>query len=245
MKVLILDIETTAQEGYFYGKKWETNIIEIFEQSRILSFSAKWLNSKQVTFGWPDYKGYKKGVKDDKSIVHHLWEIIDYADVVVGQNIKAFDLKTINARFAFHKLPPPSPYKVIDTLTETKKAFRLPSNKLDDIGAYFDMGRKTEHEGFPLWLKCVEGDMKAWKKMKKYNAQDVLLTEKQYLLLLPWMKVNTFAGQTCPKCGSANLHSRGFYFTRTARYRKMNCLDCMSWMRAPEKEKLPKPMESI
>ena len=36
LKVGLVDIETTPNEGSFWGQKWETNIIELSEYSRIL-----------------------------------------------------------------------------------------------------------------------------------------------------------------------------------------------------------------
>ena len=145
------------------------------EEGQILSFSAKWLGGKHITKGWPDYKGYKKGVKNDKEIVKDLWKLLDEAEIVIVQNGRAFDVKYVNSRFLFHGLTPPSPYKVVDTKTEAKRYLRLPSYSLDSMCEYFGIGKKQEHEGFPLWTKCMAGDEKAWKRMLSYNKNDDIL----------------------------------------------------------------------
>lgn len=249
-KILFIDLETTPIEAYTWGPKWETNLIEFTEHSRILSYSAKWLDGVHITKGWLDYKGYKPGALDDKAIVMDLWSLLDKADIVVAQNGNSFDLKIMNARFAFHKLTPPSPYKSLDTKLEARKYLRLPSNSLDDICDYFGIGRKLHHEGFPLWKACMAGDKAAWGRMKKYNKWDVVLLEKVYLLLLPWMKnhpnVGMYIGKlVCPKCGSGKMQSRGVSVNQTTSYKRVQCQDCGGWSRGPSIKRDIKPLVSI
>lgn len=234
VKILTLDIETSPIIAYTWGPKWETNIIEFLEQSKIICYSAKWLDGKQITKALPDYSGYKKGKVDDKKIVKDIHTLLDAADIVVTQNGVQFDIKTLNARFLEHGLPPPSPYKQIDTKLEAKKYLRLPSHKLDDMGEYFHIGRKLEHEGFNLWLKCINGDMSAWNLMKKYNAQDVRLTEDFYIKIRPFMKthpnITLYREEgSCPKCGSGHYQNRGFYTLTSAKYKRAQCQDCGGW----------------
>jgi len=249
-KTASFDLESTPLSAYTWGPKWETNLIEVREYTQILSYSWKWLNGKHITKGWPDYKGYKAGVLDDEAIVKEIWKLFDEADIIIAHNGKQFDIKMANARFAFHKLPPPSPYKVVDTKTEAKKYLRLPSNSLDDVGDYFGIGRKLHHEGFPLWTGCMAGDQKSWRAMLAYNKQDVVLLEKIYLKLLPWMashaNVGMFTDKTvCPKCGSGKLQARGWAVNKTTKYRRIQCQDCGGWGRAPLNEREIKPLVSI
>lgn len=235
-KIVILDIETSPITAYTWGPKWETNIIDFIAQSQILSFSAKWLNAKQITRGLNDYKGYKSGVVDDKALVEELHQLLDKADVVVTQNGISFDHKVINSRFIAHGLTPPSPYKMVDTKIEAKRYVRLPSYGLDDMGEYFGIGRKVSHEGFDLWKKCIAGDRHAWRLMKKYNAQDVVLTEKLYLKLRPFMRTHPNFSvmndkNNCPKCGSDKIQSRGYAMNSTTMYKRAQCLGCGGWFR--------------
>ena len=162
-----------------------------------------------------------------------IWKLINDANIVIGQNLRDFDIKVANARFLFHGMKPPSPYKMVDTKIEAKKYLRLPSNSLDDLSAYFGLGRKQEHEGFPLWTKCLSGDKVAWKKMLSYNRHDVILTEKLYLKLRPFMSSHPNVGMftdklVCPKCGSGKIQARGFEVTKTMRYQRYQCQSCGS-----------------
>lgn len=168
-------------------------------------------------------------------MLKEIWQLLDEADVVVGQNSKQFDVKTLNARFLFHGLPPPSPFQQVDTKLEYKKIVRIPSYKLDDMGDYFEQGRKLEHEGKELWFKCLAKDKKAWNRMLLYNKQDVLLTEKIYLKLLPWIKLHPNVGQydgkvCCTNCGGVDVQSRGTYFTNSGEFRRFQC-KCGKWLR--------------
>ena len=182
-KVLLFDLETTAHEGYFWGHSYETSIIENTGYGKILSYSAKWLGGKSIVKGWCDFKS-----NGEKKLVKELWNLFDEADYVIGHNCKSFDIKWCNLKFAYYKLKPPSPYKVIDTKTEAKKYLYLPSYSLNNVSDYFGLGAKLEHQGFSLWKKCIQGDRNAWRIMKKYNLRDVILLEKVFLCLKPFNK---------------------------------------------------------
>jgi DNA polymerase elongation subunit (family B) len=244
-KILTIDIETTPIKAYTWGPKWQTNLVDFIEHSQVLSYSAKWLGGKQETKGLVDYKSYKKGRIDDKQLIKDIYKLLEEADIVVTQNGIDFDQKVLNTRFAYHGLPPPAPYKSVDTKREAKKYLRLPSNSLNDLGAYFNLGKKTKHHGFDLWLECIAGDEKAWKLMKKYNAQDVKLTEQVYLKLRPFMKthpnVGTFTEKPCcTACGNEQVQWRGYARNASTMYRRYQCVgenSCGHWDRAPTKEK--------
>jgi predicted RNA-binding Zn-ribbon protein involved in translation (DUF1610 family) len=96
------------------------------------------------------------------------------------------------------------------------------------------LGKKKDHEGHILWVKCMNGDKKAWKTMEEYNIQDVILLEKLYKKLLPWIKspinLNIMKkdrnGFDCPTCGKASLISKGFSYTTTGAYQRYHCKAC-------------------
>jgi DNA polymerase elongation subunit (family B) len=249
-KILTIDIETSPITAYTWGPKFESNIIDFVTQSQVLSYSAKWLGGKQITKGLIDYKGYAPGIINDKPLIKDVHGLLDEADIVVGQNHVSFDMKILNARMIANGMSPPSPYKMVDTKREAKKYLRLPSYSLNDMGAYFGIGKKMEHEGFNLWLGCMKGDKSAWKKMKAYNAQDTLLTEQLYLKLLPFMKTHPNVGShvegcVCGKCGSERLQRRGVARTLSTVYQRVQCLDCGGWGRSQTKERSYKVTPNI
>ncbi len=231
-KILLYDLETAPALGYVWGK-WEQNVIEFQQNGYILSFAYKWLGKEKVhTVALPDFRASSK-IKDE-FLALSLHVLFDEADVVIAHNGDNFDAKTANARFLANELLPPSPYKSVDTLKLARKHFRFPSNKLDDLGQYLGIGRKLPTKGKDTWLGCMEGDDKAWKIMKKYNAQDVVLLEKVYLRLRSWATTHPNLDSykkngSCPVCQSDKIQRRGWNVTKTGRRERIHCQDCGAW----------------
>jgi DNA polymerase III epsilon subunit-like protein len=232
--ILFLDIETQPNLAYVWGK-YQQDVLEFKQEWIIIGFSVKYLNGKTHTYALPDFPGYKPGTEDDKALVQKIWNYLDEAEIVCGHNGRDFDIKKINARFAFHGMNPPTPYKVVDTLQAARKYFGFTSNKLDDLGRYLKIGRKVPNGGFKLWLDCIAGDKKAWKLMKKYNEYDVILLEKLYKKLLPFIgnhpPMGMYNGKpfSCPNCGSDHLQSRGTQISKTGKTQRYQCQSCATW----------------
>lgn len=180
MKILLLDIETTPIKAYVWGL-WDQNVSidQIIEPTEMLCFGAKWLGQKKVTFRSVQHHGKKQMLED-------LHKLMEEADLLVGWNSAAFDHKHINREFLENGLVPPSPVKDLDLMSITKANFQFPSNKLDYVAQRLGVGAKVKHSGFTLWIKCMEGDEKAWREMKKYQIQDVQLLDDLYYVLQPW-----------------------------------------------------------
>lgn len=238
-KILFLDIETLPNVAYVWGK-YEQNVLAYTQESCIATFAAKWLDHGEVfSRALPDYPGYKAGSYDDARIVRDLWELFNEADIIVTHNGIDFDNKVCAARFIYHSLNPPSPYKNVDTKRVAKRVARFNSNRLDDIGNYLSLGRKIKTD-FTLWEGCITGKKQSWDQMVTYNKQDVLLLEKVYLILRPWVKDHpNFTIETraaCPKCNSNNIQYRGHVITSTRKYRKFQCNNCGGWGRVIKSE---------
>jgi hypothetical protein len=172
-----------------------------------------------------------------------LVNVLDKADVVVAHNGSRFDVRMTNAFALEHGITPPSPCKVVDTLQVARSKFRLNSNRLDAIGELTDIGRKVDVGGFGTWLGCLRFDVKKWKKMLFYGDGDIVLLEKVYLKLRPWMtnhpNVNVLSGapDACPKCGSTHIQSRGTGFTTTRQHSRYQCRACHGWFQSLSTEK--------
>lgn len=226
-RLLFLDIETTPNAAYVWGK-YQQDVIRFIKESEILCYAAKWLDATELQVGdWRDGK---------RNMVKSIWLLLDEADIVVAHNGLRFDVPKVNVAFLKHGLPPPSPYKVVDTKKAAKQYFFFNSNKLDDIGGYLNEGRKLGHEGFDLWLKCMKNDPEAWVKMLDYNRQDVLLLERIYLKLRPWIanhpNVNEVTGgQACPKCGHGKSLSRGLLYYASGTKQRRRCNKCKGYFK--------------
>jgi hypothetical protein len=230
-KILLLDIETSPTLCWTWGV-YEQNALEIAEHSKLLSYSVKWLGTPQraqVTRGLCDVN------YNEYLLVQEIWDFLDRADIVVAHNGKNFDVRKLNARFIKWSMKPPSPYAIVDTRTEVKRVSAFESNKLDWLCAQLDLGRKLEHEGIGLWLRCLAKDLKAWRTMLRYNAHDVVLLERLYKLLAPWIRqpnANTWSNRPIcsnPACGKPGLTRRGVRRSKTRLYIRYQCKHCGSW----------------
>jgi uncharacterized protein YprB with RNaseH-like and TPR domain/predicted RNA-binding Zn-ribbon protein involved in translation (DUF1610 family) len=194
-----------------------------------MCWSAKWLGEKEVMFNSTHKSKPVKMIKE----IHKL---INEADAVVHYNGTRFDMPTLNKEFLVHDLPPPAPYKQIDLLRTMRSQFRFPSNKLDYVAQRLGLGAKHE-TSFQLWIDCMNNDSKAWKQMEAYNKQDVLLLEKVYHRVLPWIKQhpnrNLFSEgeHVCPNCGGKHLQRRGTARTVSGSYQRYQCQSCGTWSR--------------
>lgn len=232
MKILALDIETAPNLVHVWGL-WQQNVglPQIIDSGYVLSCAAKWIGEDDIKFFSGFHDGHKKMLKQ----IHKL---IDEADAVVHFNGTKFDIPTLNKEFLLYDLAPPSPVKEIDLLKTARSRFRFPSNKLDYIANALDVGQKIKHIGHELWVRCMNNDPEAWQMMKDYNIQDVVLLEKVYYKLLPWIKGHANYGLhvdnalVCPNCGGNHYHSRGYQYTSTCKYQRYQCVGCKTWFRS-------------
>jgi uncharacterized protein YprB with RNaseH-like and TPR domain len=232
-RVLFVDIETAPCLAYVWGLYDQNPGLDMLKEDwHLLSFCAKWQGDKSIIYM---DQSNAKNVEDDNKLVKALWNLLDEAEIVVGQNVKKFDIKKINARFLAHGLPPPSGYRVIDTLAISKKNFALTSNKLAYLTKKFNKKHvKLAHKkfgGFSLWAECLKGNKEAWKEMKLYNIADVTSLEELYNTLAVWDNTINFdvyhddLDHIC-SCGSKNFHLNGYRYTNMGKYRRYKCTSC-------------------
>lgn len=228
MKILLIDIETSPNLAYVWGI-WEQNIAlnQMVTVSKTLCWSAKWLGEKRVMFD-------SIHQSTEKQMLKGIHKLLDEADVVVHYNGRKFDVPTLNKEFLLNGMNPPAPYKQVDMLQVARGAFRFQSNKLDHVAKQLGLGHKVTHEGFELWVKCMAGDNAAWKRMKKYNMHDVVLLEKVYQKMLPWIKGHPNRSahdgvESCTRCGGRKLQRRGEGRNASGTYARFQCVDCGGW----------------
>ena len=238
MKILLLDIETAPNSGWFWGLfKQNIAINQINKPGYTLCYSAKWLHDDEVMFDSLEWSSMP-------AMLRRLWRMLDEADVVVHYNGNKFDIPTLNKEFITNDLPPPSPYMNVDLYQIVRSTFKFASNKLDFICQQLGIGAKINHKGMELWYGCMEGNPEDWEVMEEYNRQDVALTEQLYHKLLPWIRSHPNHGlftesdiPMCPNCGSMNVQRRGLAYTRVSAYQRYYCKDCKHWSRGKTRVK--------
>lgn len=238
MKILCIDIETTPNLAHVWGL-WDQNVglNQLLEATEMLCFAAKWLDGKNTMF----YSAHHDG---KEAMIQAAWDLLDQADVVLHFNGKRFDVPHLNREFATAGLMPPAPYVQLDLLTVVKRVFKFPSNKLDYVLRALGLAGKVKHEGHELWIKCMAGDEKAWRKMRIYNKRDVRALQDLYYRIHPWIQGHPNvalyseepAEQACPGCGGTNLTKQGHRYTAIGKYPRFQCQDCFKWSSGGKRE---------
>ena len=200
------------------------------EYARTCSFAAKWHDKSRVEF----YSEFHNGTEE-------MWTqaqcLLDEADIVVGYNSDNFDLPHLRTGIRLAGLADPSPSLSIDLYKVGRKVLKLESHKLEDVARVLGVGQKLAHEGHMLWRKVREGDERAWARFRRYNKQDVVVTERAYDRMRPWMHnhphMGLFTGEEtcCNRCGGADLERRGFAYTPLSTYQQYRCRACGGWSR--------------
>lgn len=149
---------------------------------------------------------------DDYKVVKALRQVLKDADIVVGHNLDKFDVKKLNARLIYHKLPPLPMVPTVDTLKEARKIAKFTSNRLDYLAKTLT-GKGKIHVDFSLWPAAMKGDRKALKEMVEYCKMDVVRLEDVYKVLKPYMTRHPHMGvlsglqrdTSCNTCGGKTL----------------------------------------
>ena len=230
IKRLFFDIETSPNIGYFWRAGYKLNIgaDNIIQERKIICISWKFENENKVShLTWDNNQC-------DKQMLIDFIKIANTADEIIGHNGDRFDIKWIRTRCIFHRVPMFPQYRSLDTLKKAKAHFNFNSNRLDYIAQFLGVGAKVKHEGFNMWVKCLQGDKQALKDMVYYCDGDIVVLEDVYLTMQNYIKHNTHTGthngglkHSCPNCGSDDVTYLKQNFTALGTIkRQMECESC-------------------
>lgn len=232
-KILGIDIETAPTLAFIWDLA--TRYVpphHVAAPGYTMCWAARWFGTKgKIMYRSIHHHG-------EEAMVQGAWELLNEADIVVHYNGTKFDIPKLNQEFAQWNLGPPSPFQEVDLYRTAKGRFKLLSNSMNYLAKHLGVEQKLSNKGMQLWTECLEGSPSAWKDMKAYNIQDVVVLEKLYDRLLPWIQPHPNMGLysddadvVCPSCGSTNLQRRGHYYTDVMRYQRLHCQDCGKWSR--------------
>lgn len=245
-KILLYDLETSLETVTVFSLKYNDFIPpeSIVTERHIISVCYKWLGENKVhaISLLDDPKRFAKDIHDDRYVVEQFHKVMGEADVVVGHNSDSFDNRYVRTRALYHGLPALPPLASIDTYKVAKSQFMFNSNKLDYVGGLLKVGRKKPTTA-GLWMKAFNGDKRAIREMVEYNKQDVLLLERVFLKLRPYIPnhINRelFGKTGCPRCGSKHVQSRGLHRAISRVYRRWQCQTCSGWYRSTKNDPTP------
>jgi len=207
-KVLIYDIETSPNVGWFWRAGYKLNIdaSQIQQERAIICISYKWLDEKHIyNLTWDKNQ-------DDNFMIKQFAEVLKEADLIVAHNGDRFDIKWIKTRALFHRIPMLPNYKQFDTLKVVKSKLYLNSNRLDYIAKFLGFKGKIRTR-YNLWGEvCKDNNRDSLNEMVEYCDEDVAQLEHIYKVLRyldnPRLHSGVIQGktkQTSPITGSINI----------------------------------------
>lgn len=231
-KILIYDIETLPNLGYFFDTFSERAIPLDFivKPKSICTIAWKWYGSDKTDVAVMD-EPY-----EDKTPLQVFLPEWKQATHVVA-HYSRFDKPFIAARLMANNMESLPPVNDICTYKLAKAHFgrSLNGNKLDHLGTILGVGRKNKTNA-NLWVGCANGDKDALAEMAAYNAQDVDLLADVFKAMLPHVKsklnfnlTSDAPTQLCKQCGSDDLKQQGFEYTVSSMRHRFICNACGSW----------------
>lgn len=210
LKILIYDIETSPNEGWFWRAGYKQNIEynQIKKERAIICLSYKWLGEKEIyNLTWDENQ-------NDYFLIEQFIEVLNEADLIVAHNGDNFDIKWLKTRALIHKLHYkmlPN-YKQFDTLKVVKSKLYLNSNRLDYIAKILGFSGKIRTR-YELWDEvCFDNNRESLKEMLEYCDEDVVQLEHVYKELSyldnPYYHQGVITGntkQTSPITGSYKI----------------------------------------
>ena len=241
-RICFYDIETSLAKSYHF-QQWKVNLSQKqkIQESHLLSHAWAW-GDGEVTGSILTRE--EMLAHDPERLVLECWSLLDNCDILVAHNGKRFDVKKVNGYFLQYGMPPPSPYRVIDTLLIAKQKFALPFNSLAYLAEFLDVEQKIDTGGVDLWIQCDQGSQEALDKMNEYCMGDIVTLRGVYNRLIGWsndgvnLALYSDHGASCPHCSSDDVSViQGKYAHTVARkYQVYRCEDCGAVLRSNRME---------
>ncbi len=241
-KLLFYDIETSLAKSYHF-QQWKVNLSQKqkIQESHLLSHAWAW-GDGEVTGSILTRE--EMLAHDPERLILECWSLLDNCDILVAHNGKRFDVKKVNGYFLQYGMPPPSPYRVIDTLLIAKQKFALPFNSLAYLAEFLDVEQKIDTGGVDLWIQCDQGSQEALDKMNEYCMGDIVTLRGVYNRLIGWsndgvnLALYSDHGASCPHCSSDDVSViQGKYsYTVARKYQVYRCNGCGAVLRSNRKE---------
>jgi hypothetical protein len=178
---------------------------------------------------------------DPWHVARALWSWLSDADYCVTFNGNNADLKWLRSDWVMAGLPLPAPYRSIDLYTIARREFSFESKSLRHLCDRLGIENKDGHYNAAEAKAAMSGDVKAQARLRRYNRQDVKVTELAFERLRPYLGNALNWGLTvgddlntrcCPTCGCEQLEPAGYYETGVTRYTAWRCTECLAIMRS-------------
>jgi hypothetical protein len=230
--VVTLDIERLP--GRFEADFWDLNAFKgrrihpemVTEWPRTICVAWAWYGDTKTEFAseWTDGR---------EAMLRRVWDVVDRADIIYGHNVARFDMRKLNSDWRDLGMPPPSPCKPVDTLTEARKVFGDESFTLAALTKRVGVDTKTDKYTVEMARAAVAGDKAAQRQLKAYNIGDIAASRAFVDRLRGWIPshphnlMGTINDRpTCNQCWGDNLERNGTKLAQQIAYVLYRCRDC-------------------
>lgn len=241
INLLFFDIETK----YMLARIWRLGKNYIDHKQLVEGTESKIISIQyHNNFGKTKFLQWEKvgqnKFDDKKMLIKFVNDVVNGADIIIGQNAIDFDKKTVQERLKIHKLPAFKADFMLDTLILSRSTFNTPSHKLDYRSAQQRLGGKHRME-MSDWVDVVERGVPATKKMIPYGIKDDEDTAKIFWAELPYynfpravitrilqLLVNRTGYLDKSKCMKCQRRRQGKYNLKTIRKAGLEYFECLN-----------------
>lgn len=230
---LFWDIEIVPNVGTFWEAGWRCRIpwTNVTKERQIICIAAQWEHGKRImSWDWG-------ADMDDGQLLKEFAKEANKADELVAHNGDKYDKRMFAGRCLKHGVIIDPNIKQFDTFQVAKRRFKLNSYSLKYIAHYLGLKEGKDEMQYEDWLRCMEGNKTALKKMVKYCRQDITVLRQVYERIAPYHNPKTHAGTamgkdkwSCSHCGSEKVvqNKKRFTAAGTPQF-QFQCKACHSY----------------
>jgi len=234
-RIVTIDLERVPGLAEFWQPKTHyINTNSIVSYPRTICYAYKWNDSPKIHFE-------AEWLTSHEEMIRTAFALYDEADFVVGYNQVRFDNKHFMSDWAVYEMGMPSSWFDIDLLSVARKGLGFEVKSLDEVTKRLGLQSKVDKYDPKVAKAAVAGDVKAQRKIARYNKGDVKITDAlherlAHLTKTPNAKLYEDEEDHRPRCSKAlcasyNLEKRGFAYTPQSKFQQYRCRDCGGWTR--------------
>lgn len=200
---------------------------DVLEWPSTICFAAGWYGAKAKTF----HAAWEEGGAD--AMYEAAFELYDQADLVMTYNGVGFDNRHLTSGWTERGMGRPSTWKDIDLLKVARQSQGWESKTLDSVCKRLGVPTKVDKYSVEVARAAMAGDVKAQRKLKRYNLGDVDILSPVYAALMSHIKGHPHVAPslglerpTCPRCASTDVERVGTYTPGVYNYPEFKCRTC-------------------
>lgn len=238
LTTLLVDIERLP--GSFTADFWDLNAFKnrrihadlVTEWPSTVCVAALWYGPKPANLPRKTFTAaWDEGGAD--AMYETAFALYDAADVVVTYNGVSFDNRHLTSGWTERGMGRPSPWVDVDLLKVARQSQGWESKTLDSVCRRLGIDTKNDKYDIETARAAMAGDVKAQRKLKRYNENDTAILAGVYERLLPYIKSHPHVAPsvglerpTCPRCGSTDVTRSGTYSPGVFNYLAYKCNAC-------------------